>query len=183
MDLFKLIGTIAIEGSEQANSQIDSTTEKASSFGQTLTSGIGTVAKWGTAVVAGTTAVVGGLTAVATNSASAGDRIDKMSQKIGISREAFQELDFICSQSGTSVETLQMGIKSLTSAMDGARSGTATNVEQFERLGIAVTNADGSFRSQEDVMWETMSALQGMEDQTEKARLPKDSSGKPHVFR
>lgn len=178
MDLFKLIGTIAIEGSEEANSQIDSTTEKASSFGQTLTSGIGTVAKWGTAVVAGATAVVGGLTAVATNSASAGDRIDKMSQKIGISREAFQELDFICSQSGTSVETLQMGIKSLTTAMDGARSGTATNVEQFERLGIAVTNADGTFRSQEDVMWETMSALQGMEDQTEKARLATELFGR-----
>ncbi len=178
MDLFKLVGTIAINGSEEANSQIDSTTQHAESFGQKLTSGIGTVAKWGTAVVAGATAVVGGLTAVATNSASAGDRIDKMSQKIGISREAFQELDFICSQSGTSVETLQMGIKSLTSAMDGARSGTATNVEQFERLGIAVTNADGTFRSQEDVMWETMSALQGMEDQTEKARLATELFGR-----
>ncbi len=178
MDLFQLVGTIAINGSEEANSQIDNTTQHAQSFGQTLTSGIGTVAKWGTAIVGGATAVVGGLTAVATNSASAGDRIDKMSQKIGISRQAFQELDFICSQSGTSVETLQMGIKSLTTAMDGARSGTASNVEQFERLGVAVTNADGTFRSQEDVMWETMSALQGIEDQTEKARLATELFGR-----
>ena len=178
MDLFKLIGTIAIEGSEQANSQIDSTTEKASSFGQTLTSGIGTVAKWGTAIVGGATLAVGGLMKVATSSAEAGDHIDKMSQKIGISREAYQELDFICSQSGMSVDQLQAGMKSLTSAMDGAREGTASNVEQFEKLGVAVTNADGTFRSQEDVMWDTLSALQGVEDQTEKARLATELFGR-----
>ena len=177
MDLFQLVGTIAINNAE-ANSQIDQTTEKASSFGSKLASGIGTVAKWGTAVVAGATVAGTALVKFASESASTADHIDKMSQKIGISRQAYQELDFICSQSGTSVDGLQAGVKSLTSAMDGARDGVEKNVAQFERLGVSVTNADGTFRSQEDVLYDTISALQGMDDQTEKARLATELFGR-----
>lgn len=177
MELFQLLGTIAINNSE-ANDAIKTTQEKASGFGQTLTKGIGTAAKWGTAIVGGATAAATGLVAFATQSASTADNIDKMSQKIGISREAYQELDFICSQSGTSVDSLQAGMKTLTAAMDGVASGTKSNVEQFKRLGVSVMNTDGSFRSQEEVMWETLSALQAMDDQTEKARLATELFGK-----
>lgn len=177
MELFKLFGTIAVNNSD-ANSAIDETSEKAGSFGEKLKSGISTVAKWGTAIVGGATAAGAALVKFAESSASTADNIDKMSQKIGISREAYQELDFICSQSGTSVDNLQAGMKSLVSAMDGAASGTASNVEQFEKLGVSVTNADGSLRSSEDVMWETMAALQSMDNETEKARLATELFGR-----
>lgn len=177
MDLFKIMGTIAINNSE-ANAQIDETSDKAESFGSKLASGIKTVGSWGAAIVGGATAATGALVSFATQSASTADHIDKMSQKIGISRQAYQELDFICSQSGTSVDSLQMGIKTLTAAMDGAREGTEANVAQFERLGVAVTNADGSFRSQEDVFFDTITALQGIDDQTEKARLATELFGR-----
>lgn len=177
MELFKLFGTIAVNNAE-ANSAIDETDSKASGFSDKLKGGIGTAAKWGTAIAGGATAAVGGLTKFAESSASTADHVDKMSQKIGVSRQTYQELDFICSQSGTSVDSLQMGMKSLTSAMDGAKSGTKSNVEQFERLGVAVTNSDGTFRSQEDVMWDTLSALQSMEDQTEKSRLATELFGR-----
>ena len=177
MELFKLFGTIAVNNSE-ANSAIDETSGKAESFGSKLKSGISTAAKWGTAIVGGATAAGAALVKFAESSASTADNIDKMSQKIGISREAYQELDFICSQSGTSVDNLQAGMKSLVSAMDGAASGTASNVEQFNRLGISVTNADGSLRNSEDVMWETLSALQSMDNETEKARLATELFGR-----
>ena len=107
----------------------------------------------------------------ATKAASATDRVDKMSQKIGISRQAFQELDFVCSQSGTSVDGLQMGMKTLTSAMTGAANGTKSNVAMFDKVGVSVTNSKGELRSQEEVFWDTVKALQGMDNQTEKARL------------
>ena len=177
MELFKLFGTIAVNNAE-ANGAIDETSEKAESFGSKLKSGISTAAKWGTAIVGGATVASAALVKFASSSASTADNIDKMSQKIGISREAYQELDFICSQSGTSVDNLQAGMKSLVSAMDGAASGTAANIDQFNRLGVSVTNADGSLRSSEDVMWETLSALQSMENQTEKARLATELFGR-----
>lgn len=178
MNLFELFGTIAITGAAQAQSDIKSTSEQASSFGEKLKSGIGTVAKWGATIGTAAAGATKALVSMATSSAETTDNIDKMSQKIGISREAYQELDFICSQSGTSVDTLQTGIKSLTAAMDGAASGTASNVEEFEKLGVAVTNSDGSLRSQEDVMWDTMKALQKMDNQTEKARLATELFGR-----
>lgn len=198
MDLFTLFGTIAVSY-ENAIEQIgnvsasadtaagsldkvsdtsDNASGKTSSFGQKLAAGIGTAAKWGSAIVAGTAAAGTALIGFAQQSASAADTVDKMSQKIGVSREAYQELDFICSQSGTSVNTLQAGMKSLVSAMDGAFSGTASNVEQFEKLGVSVTDADGNLRSSEDVMWEVFDALQSMDNQTEKARLATELFGR-----
>lgn len=178
MNLFELFGIVAITGADKANEDIDKTTENASSLGENLKKGITTAAKWGVAIGTAAAGVTTAFVKMAQSSASTTDNIDKMSQKIGISREAYQELDFICSQSGTSVDTLQMGIKSLTSAMDGAASGTASNVEQFEKLGISVTDSSGNLRSQEDVMWETMAALQSLDNQTEKARLATELFGR-----
>ena len=177
MELFKLFGTIAISNAG-ANEAIDETTDKAESFGTKLKSGISTVAEWGTAIVGGATVAGAAMIKFAESSAATADHIDKMSQKIGISREAYQELDFICSQSGTSVDNLQMGIKTLTAAMDGARDGTASSVAQFEKLGVAVTNTDGTFRAQEDVFFDTVAALQEIDDQTEKARLATELFGR-----
>lgn len=177
MNLFKLVGSIFVDNSA-ANESISKTDDKASGLGNTLSKGIKTVAAWGTAIASAAVIAGTAIYSSATSAAAAADNIDKMSQKIGISREAYQELDFICSQSGMSVDTLQNGVKSLTAAMDGARDGTASNVEQFERLGVAVTNADGSFRSQEDVLFDTLMALQGVSDQTEKARLATELFGK-----
>lgn len=177
MELFKLFGSIAVDNAD-ANNAIDETGEKAKSFTSKLGDGIKTAAKWGTAIVAGASTAVVGLAKFAQSSASAADNIDKMSQKIGISRTAYQELDFICSQSGTSVDSLQMGMKSLVAAMDGAASGTESNVEQFEKLGVSVSDANGNLRSQEDVMWEVMNALQAMDNQAEKARLANELFGR-----
>ena len=177
MNLFKLVGSIFVDNSA-ANDSISKTDEKASGLGNTLAKGAKTVAKWGVAIASAAAVAGAAIFSSATSAAAAADNIDKMSQKIGISREAYQELDFICSQSGMSVDKLQAGVKSLTAAMDGARDGTQSNVEEFEKLGVVVTNADGSFRSQEDVLWDTLSALQGMTDQTEKARLASELFGK-----
>ena len=177
MELFKLLGTIAVNNAD-ANSSIDETSEKADSFSEKLKGGISTAAKWGTAIVGGAATAAAGLIKFAESSASTADNVDKMSQKIGISRQAYQELDFICSQSGTSVDSLQMGMKTLVSAMDGAASGTESSVEKFERLGISVTDVNGNLRSSEEVMWEAMEALQGMDNQTEKARLATELFGR-----
>lgn len=177
MELFKLFGTIAINNAE-ANQAIDETSEKAGSFGEKLKDGMTTVAGWGAAITGAAAGAATGLVKFAESSASTADHIDKMSQKIGVTREAYQELDFIFSQSGTSVDGLQAGMKSLVSAMDGAASGTEANVEQFAQLGVSVTNADGSLRSAEDVLFDTMEALQGVDNDTEKARLATELFGR-----
>ena len=143
-----------------------------------LATGIKTAAKWGAAIAGATTAAGTAIMATANKAAAAGDNIDKMSQKIGISRQAYQELDFICSQSGTSVDSLQMGIKTLTNQMQSASIGTKSAVAMFEQLGISIYDTNGQLKDQETMMWEAMSALQAVENQTEKAALATDLFGK-----
>lgn len=90
MELFRLFGSILIDDKE-AIETLKKTDKKAKSTGEKF----GDVAKKavgiGTAVVGAGTAVAGGLTAMAKSTAGAGDRVDKLSQKIGLSREGFQE--------------------------------------------------------------------------------------------
>lgn len=170
VEIFKLVGSIFVDN-EKANESISKTDQKAEGLSGKFLKGVGTAAKWGAGIVAAAGAGATALYGMATKSAEATDRIDKMSQKVGLSRQAFQEMDFACSQSGMSVESLQGGMKTLTAQIDKGADG-------FSKLGVSLKNADGSLRSQEDVMFDTMSALQGMENQTEKARLASELFGK-----
>ena len=172
VEVFKLFGSIFVNNDE-ANKSIQKTDQKASGVASTMAKGAKTAAKWGSAIIGGTSAAAGGMMKMAQSSASAADTVDKMSQKIGVSRQAYQELDFICSQSGTSVDKLQGGMKSLRNAMDGDK-----NAEIFQNLGISLRDAEGNLRSSEDVMWDAMNALQGVADADEKAALAQKLFGK-----
>lgn len=170
MSVFDLEAILRLNDKDYTN-KLQQASSNAKSFG----SRAGKAFKTATLAVAGVTTAVGGastaLYGVAKKSADASDRIDKMSQKLGLSREAYQELDFILSQSGASVDSLKAGIKTLTNQMTEASNGTEKSAGYFEELGVSVTDAEGNLRSQEDVLYDVMSALQGMDNQTEKAQL------------
>lgn len=184
MDLMSLLIRIGadISGAEKGMSEVqqgmDETAKKSASLGTKLKKGFATATKAAAGLAAGATAVGAAVVKLATNAAATADHIDKMSQKIGISREAYQELDFVMSQSGTSVDNLQAGIKTLTANMDQVASGNKNTIETFKKLGVEVKNADGTFRSQEDVFFDTVSALQNVTDQTEKSRLATELFGR-----
>ena len=102
-----------------------------------ITSGLGkglvTAAKAGTAAVTAVTAAAGAMSAAfikgTSDVAQYGDSIDKMSQKMGLSAEAYQEWDFIMQHSGTSMESLKAGMKTLANAVESGN-------DAFSRLGI-----------------------------------------------
>lgn len=154
------------------------TEDKTKSLGEKLAGGIKTAAKWGAGIAAAATAAGAGMMAMAKNSAAAADDVDKMSQKIGISRAAYQELAFACSQSGTDVTKLQGGMKTLTNQMQSAAEGGKTASAAFDALGLSIYDSSGQLKSQEDMMFEAMAALQGVEDQTMKSALATDLFGK-----
>lgn len=177
LEIFKLVGSIMVDNTK-ANESLSKTDDKAKGIGQRLASGIGTAAKWGAGIVAAAGAGAAALYGVATKSAETADHIDKMSQKIGISRTAYQELDFILSQNGMSVDQLQGGMKKLVNTMQSARDGSSSASATFEALGISVTDSSGALRNQEDVFYEVISVLQGMENETERNALANDIFGK-----
>lgn len=177
MEIFKLFGSIFVD-SDAADKSIKKTGENAEGFTAKLGNGIKTAAKWGAAVVAAAGVGATALFGLASNAASTADNIDKMSQKIGISREAYQELDFICSQSGTNVDNLKTGLKTLTNQMQSAADGSKTAMSAFEALGLSWNDGTGALKDQETMMWEAMAALQACENQTEKSALAVDLFGK-----
>lgn len=177
MELFRLLGTIAIEN-EEANAAMDETTSKASKVKDKLASGIGTAAKWGGALVGGAAMASTALVGFASSSASAADTVDKMSAKIGLSKQGYQEWAYVMGQNGMNIDSLQMGMKTLITQMDGVASGTASSIAAFDSLGLSVYDANGNMKDQETMMKEVMYALADMENGTEKARLANELFGR-----
>lgn len=180
-NIFSLFGEILIDNTN-ANKSIDTTTEKAEKGGVKIGDAFGKIAKGavkiGTAAVGAAAAFGTAAFKMASDTSEAADHIDKMAQKIGLSREAYQEWDYIMAQNGMSIDSLQTGIKSLNSLMTKAAEGNADAAATFEALGVSVTNADGSLRSQEEVMEDTIAALQGMKSGADRAALATKLFGK-----
>lgn len=122
--------------------------------------------------VGATVGVVGGAILRGANQvAEMGDRIDKMSQKIGMSRKSFQEWDYIMSQNGGNVETLQMGFKTLVTQIEGVQKGSKDSIKAFSDLGVQVKDNNGKFRSADEVFNDTIRSLQKIENPTQKMIL------------
>lgn len=171
MDLFDLAAKITLDSSEYQQG-INDAKREASNFGGALTNGLGAAAKVGgaaiaavgTASVALTKAVIDG----ASQTAEYGDNIDKMSQKLGISAEAYQEWDAILQHSGANIESMERGMVTLSKA---AESGS----DAFEKLGL--TQEQVSSMNQEELFAATISGLQDMESGTERTVLAQQLLG------
>lgn len=169
------MGSIFIDNND-ANESISKSEEKAEGLGSKLAKGIGTAAKWGAAIGGAAIAGAGALLGMATKSSEAGDRVDKLSQKIGMSRQGFQEWDYILGQNGMSIESLQGGMKRLVKNLDDAKTGSATAVEAFDRIGLSVEEIQNM--SPEEAFDATVKALQAMPEGAEKAALANELLGR-----
>lgn len=108
----------------------------------------------------------------------AGDRIDKMSQKMQMSRKTFQELDYVFSQSGANIELMSKGMVKLSKNISDADKGVGVGAKLFEQLGISVKDSNGQLRKSEDVMFDVISALQKMPDDANRSAIATQLLGK-----
>lgn len=132
----------------------------------------------GKAIAIGFGAVTATATVLLNKSVEAGDRIDKMSQKMQMSRKTFQELDYVFSQNGSNVEVMKVGMTKLTKAIEGARTGAKGNVATFKALGISIRDTSGRMKSTETVMFQALAKLQKMPEGARKSALALSLFGK-----
>ena len=172
MNLFDLMAVIRLDKSEYEQGLADAENE-AAGFKSKLGSAFGTAGKIGAAafgaIATGTAAATTAMVAGAKQTAAYGDNIDKMSQKMGISAEAYQEWDAIMQHSGTSIEALKPSMKTLATQ---AEKGS----EAFQKLGIS--EQEVANLSQEDLFARVISGLQGMEEGTERTALTAELLGR-----
>lgn len=171
MNVFDLAATISLDQSEY-DEGLESAGGKLEGFGQKLKKGLGTAAKVGGAAIATVGAAGVALTKTvisgASQTAEYGDNIDKMSQKMGISAKAYQEWDAILQHSGSSIDSMQRGMMTLSNA-------AVSNSDAFKKLGL--TEKQVASMNQEELFAAVIKGLQGMDEGAERAALAQDLLG------
>ena len=115
-----------------------------------------------------------GVKEAVTGFAAAGDAVDKMAARVGLSAETLQEWSFAAKHAGTSPEALENGLKDLSKHMAEIASGsdtTSSAATLFKALGIAVKDAGGKIRPVAEVFEEFADAIKRNEDPALRTRM------------
>lgn len=164
-EIFRLFGSIFIDSS-QAEASLSKTDDKAKEVQDTLASTVKKAAAWATGTAAAITAATVAVFKVADSVAAVGDEIDKQSQKLGISAQAYQEWDAILGHCGASMDSLKAGMKTLSKAI---ADGSADQVAAFQAVGLSLDEVQQM--STEDVFAAVITGLQGMEEGAERTNI------------
>lgn len=106
------------------------------------------------------------------------DEVNTLSKTTGMSTDAIQEYKYAAELLDVEFSTIEGSLTKLTKKMSDARDGSATASEAFEKLGIRVTNADGSLRNANDVFNDAIDALGKIPNETERDAAAMDLFGK-----
>lgn len=120
-----------------------------------------------TAVAAVTAAMIAGVV----TTAAYGDEIGKSAKQLGISTEELQKWRFAAAKAGISQEQLQIGLLTLTRALEAASRGSGEAINAFKEFGIEVENEDGTLKSQTQILRELSEVYNDMEDPVKRAAL------------
>ena len=171
MDVFDLFAKLELDTSGYEKN-VGNAKTSFSNLGSSIASGAKTIGKVGVAAFAAIGTAIGGATTAlvknAGETAAYADNIDKMSQKMGISAEAYQEWDFILQHSGSSIDAMSRGMQTL-------QKNAVNSAEKFEALGL--TQEQVASMSTEELFEATIKGLQGMEEGAERTALASELLG------
>ena len=106
------------------------------------------------------------------------DELNTMSKVYSIGTGDLQKYSAAAGLVDVEVETIAKSHVKLEKQMMSASKGTGASAEAFDKLGVSVTNADGSLRSGDAVWQDTIKALGSMENETERDALAMQLMGK-----
>ncbi|MBQ5339805.1 MAG: phage tail tape measure protein [Oscillospiraceae bacterium] len=162
---------------EDTGKDMEKAEKQSGKFGEALKNGLATGAKVAAAAIAAmataAVATAAKLVDLTGDTAEYGDNVDKMSQKLGMSAQAYQEWDFIMQHAGSDIDKMSTSMKKLAEAVQDPSKDAAA---AFDRLGISLEKAKEM--SQEELFETTIKALQGLESGTERTALANDLLGK-----
>lgn len=176
IEIFKLFGSIFVD-TDEANKSMGKTEKKTEGLAKKLGNGIKTAGKWALGL---TTAAIGiGTAAFAmTNKVTKGfDEIAKNSTKLGITTDAYQEMDYWASQNGISQGNMEKAIGRLNQRIGAAKEGNEKYSGALEKLGINMDDVRDGTVSTEDAMTQSIQALSEMTNEQDKAALASELFG------
>ena len=116
-------------------------------------------------------AVGGGLLKLGYDAVTSADDINTLAKQTGISTDEIQKMKYASDLVDVSLEDITGALRKMKPKMD-------ENNETFQKLGVSVTNADGSLRNATDVFYDSIEALSKVQNETERDQLAMALFGK-----
>jgi phage-related minor tail protein len=116
-------------------------------------------------------AIGGGLLKLGYDAITSADDLSTLSQQTGISTDELQKMKYASDLVDVSVDDITTALRKMKAKMDPSN-------ESFKKLGISVTNADGSMRDATDVFYDSLEALSKIQNETERDQAAMDLFGK-----
>lgn len=174
MDVFNLFAKISLDKSDYEKG-LEEAKKKGEEFAEHTDKKVKTksVIAW-TAIATAIVAVTKKLYDLARTTADYADQIGDLAEKWGFTTQQIQEFDYWATQNGTTLEGLLTGMRGL---VNNAQAGS----EAFEKLGVSVRDNNGNLRDQKSLFLDTITALQQVENQTERNALQFDLFGRAGI--
>ena len=122
--------------------------------------------------------VVLGFRDIIAETTKAADSIAKMSKRLGVNAQALQELQYAAQIAGASQQDLNSGMRILSKFADEAAQGTKEYTDEFERLGVTVTDAAGQLKPTEQIFTELADGMQRLSTYTERTAIAQKLLGR-----
>lgn len=177
MTLFDLVAKLTMDSSE-----FDKGVRQAESAGHNLSDKMGNMfdkIEKGAKMLLGGAVIKKGIDLIKgliDDTAEAGDKIDKQSQVLGMSRKAYQEWDYILGQNGASIESMSTSMKTLNNLILSGAEGSKESADALAQLGIHLDEIDNL--SQEGQFETVVRAFQNMPQGANKSALAVKIFGK-----
>jgi hypothetical protein len=118
---------------------------------------------------AGVAALTGTLAAMVKMTASSEDRIQKLSDQLGVSTEFLSKMEVAADFSGVQVNTMNKAVQMLQVRIGEFGRDIGQAKDAFEALGIEVRKTDGELKTSEELMPELAERFNQMTNATERA--------------
>lgn len=105
---------------------------------------------------------------IVSNSAQAADDLLTLSEITGVSTDTLQKFQFASELVDVPMETFQDALKETTMRLGEINDGSQDTISMFRLLGISATDANGNLRSSEEVFYDAIDALSGIENTTQR---------------
>lgn len=122
--------------------------------------------------------VVASLAAISYKAGTNADDLNTLSKVYSINTTDLQKYAVAADLVDVSVEDIAKSHVKLEKSMYSANNGSKAQAEAFEKLGVSVTNADGSLRDSDAVWQDTIAALGTMTNETERDAIAQQLMGK-----
>lgn len=174
MNIFNLFARLSLDKSDYEKG-IEQAKQKGEEFAEHTEKKVSakSVIAWG-AIAAAIVAVTRKLINLGLETTKYADQIGDLAEKWGFTTKEIQEFDYWATQNGTTLESLLTGMRGL---VNQAQAGSSA----FDKLGVSTRNLDGSLKDQRTLFMETITALQGIRNQTERNALQFDIFGRSGI--